>query len=111
MVEPGLFAGLGDADSPQGILAVAQRPERGVEAILATPPSSSTWTKRAGPGNLGALARCAEAAGADALRLAPAGTPTTPGLRGAPAVSCGSPWRAAWTPPGRRPPAEVAWSA
>lgn len=70
-VETGLFAGLGDADSPQGILAVAHRPERGLDAI---PESASLVVYVDGlqdPGNLGALARCAEAAGADALALAP----------------------------------------
>lgn len=70
-VDPALFAELGDADSPQGILAVGRLPERGVEAIPADASLVVYVDGLQDPGNLGAVARVAEAAGADALALAP----------------------------------------
>ena len=70
-VDATLFAELGDADSPQGILAVARLPERGVEALPADAALLLYLDGLQDPGNLGAVARVAEAAGADGLALAP----------------------------------------
>lgn len=63
---------LADADSPRGVLAVAHLPRRGVEA-LPLPGGPATYLFVEGlqdPGNLGALARVAEAAGAAGMALA-----------------------------------------
>lgn len=66
-----LLASLSDADAPRGVLAVARLPRPGL-AALRTPPSLTVFVDGLqDPGNLGALARVAEAAGADALVLAP----------------------------------------
>ncbi|MDX1999313.1 MAG: RNA methyltransferase [Thermoanaerobaculia bacterium] len=66
-----LLASLGDADAPRGVLAVARLPRPGL-AALRTPPSLAVFVDGLqDPGNLGALARVAEAAEADALVLAP----------------------------------------
>ena len=70
-VDPTLFAELGDADSPQGILAVARLPERGVETLPEDAGLILYLDGLQDPGNLGAVARVAAAAGADALALAP----------------------------------------
>jgi TrmH family RNA methyltransferase len=70
-VDPTLFAELGDADAPQGILAVARLPERGVEALPEDAALVLYLDGLQDPGNLGAVARVAEAAGANALALAP----------------------------------------
>ncbi|HRC84532.1 MAG TPA: RNA methyltransferase [Thermoanaerobaculia bacterium] len=67
-----LLRQLGDADSPQGVLAVARMP-RGDAGALPLHPGG-TYLYLAGlqdPGNLGALARVAEASGAAALALSP----------------------------------------
>ncbi len=61
-----------DADSPRGLLAVARLPRGGVE-ILPT-SGAGLWIYCDGlqdPGNLGALARVAEAADADGMALSP----------------------------------------
>jgi len=61
-----LFTELSTVDSPEGILAVARRPGR----PSATLPGDGTIVVSAGiqdPGNLGAVARVTEAAGAAAL--------------------------------------------
>lgn len=63
-----LFKSVSSLESPEGILAVAQRPARSV----AEPGALGVVLVSAGiqdPGNLGALARIAEAAGARALVL------------------------------------------
>ena len=68
-----VIASLADADGPQGVLSVAHLPRGGAEVLRAT---------RAGgiylyldhlqdPGNLGAIARVAEACGAEGLALSP----------------------------------------
>ncbi|HEX4955608.1 MAG TPA: RNA methyltransferase [Thermoanaerobaculia bacterium] len=65
---------LADADSPQGILALARLPRAGAEGLPHL--AGSCYLYVAGlqdPGNLGALARVAEAAGAVGLALS-AGT-------------------------------------
>lgn len=65
------LASVTDADSPRGLVAVARLPRGGVEAL--TPRPRGLWVFADGlqdPGNLGALARVAEAAGAAGLCLA-----------------------------------------
>jgi len=72
-VAPVLLRGVSDADAPRGLLAVARLPRRGCDA-LPTPPASCVVVYLDGvqdPGNLGAVARVAEAAGAWALVCAP----------------------------------------
>lgn len=75
-VAPELLAELADADSPKGLLAVARLPRSGVET-LPRPHArggGGTYLYLDGlqdPGNLGAVARSAEAAGATGLALSP----------------------------------------
>lgn len=71
-VEPGLLASLTDADTPQGALAVADLPRAGVSALLRR--SGGVYLYLDGvqdPGNVGAIARVAEAAGAAGLACGP----------------------------------------
>jgi TrmH family RNA methyltransferase len=63
-----LFRSVSSLESPEGILAVARRPERSV-AELAVEGVVLVSAGIQDPGNLGALARIAEAAGARALVL------------------------------------------
>jgi RNA methyltransferase, TrmH family len=71
-VAPELLDELTDADSPQGLLAVVRLPRAGVEALPVTPDRSYLYLDGLqDPGNLGALARVAEAAGAAGLVLSP----------------------------------------
>lgn len=70
-VEPRLLDELADADSPRGLVALAEVPRdgdpdafRGAERVLYVDGIQD-------PGNLGALARVAEAVGSTALALAP----------------------------------------
>jgi RNA methyltransferase, TrmH family len=71
-VAPELFDGLTDADSPRGVLAVARLPRFGAEALPVRPGAAYLYLDGLqDPGNLGALARVAEAAGAAGLALSP----------------------------------------
>jgi TrmH family RNA methyltransferase len=71
-VSPDLLADLTDADSPRGVLAVALLPRSGVEALPVRPGRPYLYLDGLqDPGNLGALARVAEAAGAAGLALSP----------------------------------------
>lgn len=73
-VDPDLLAELTDADSPRGVLAVAHLPRGGVEALPVMISGDRPYLYLDGlqdPGNLGALARVAEAAGAAGLALSP----------------------------------------
>jgi TrmH family RNA methyltransferase len=71
-VAPELFDDLTDADSPRGVLAVARLPRSGAEALpLAEGLPYLYLDGLQDPGNLGALARVAEAAGAAGLALSP----------------------------------------
>ncbi|HYU31501.1 MAG TPA: RNA methyltransferase [Thermoanaerobaculia bacterium] len=71
-VAPELFADLTDADSPRGVLAVARLPRSGTEALPLREGLPYLYLDGLqDPGNLGALARVAEAAGAAGLVLAP----------------------------------------
>jgi TrmH family RNA methyltransferase len=71
-VDPGLLDELADADSPRGVLAVARLPRSGAGGLPVR--AGGVYLYLDGlqdPGNLGALARVAEAAGAAALALSP----------------------------------------
>jgi TrmH family RNA methyltransferase len=71
-VSPEVLEDLTDADSPRGLLAVACLPRSGVDALPVL--SGRPYLYLDGlqdPGNLGALARVAEAAGAAGLALSP----------------------------------------
>lgn len=63
---------LADADSPSGPLAVAELPRPGIEDLPLVEAGVYVYADGLqDPGNLGALARVAEASGASALALAP----------------------------------------
>lgn len=71
-VEPDLLAQMTDADSPRGVLAVARLPRSGVLVLPIVPGRPYLYLDGLqDPGNLGALARVAEAAGAVGLALSP----------------------------------------
>jgi TrmH family RNA methyltransferase len=71
-VSPELLADLTDADSPRGILAVARLPRLGPAALPVAAGRLYLYLDGLqDPGNLGALARVAEAAGAAGLALSP----------------------------------------
>jgi len=72
LVEAGLLAEVTDSDSPRGVVAVVRLPRNGVEALPRDTRGVYVFVDGLqDPGNLGALARSAEAAGATALALAP----------------------------------------
>lgn len=72
VVAPDLLRRLADADAPQGVLAVAGLPRLGPAALPRRPGGVYLFAEGLqDPGNLGALARTAEAAGAAGLALAP----------------------------------------
>lgn len=69
-VEGHLLDALADADSPRGLLAVARLPRGGIEALPARPGGVYLFVEGLqDPGNLGALARVGEAAGAAGMAL------------------------------------------
>jgi TrmH family RNA methyltransferase len=71
-VEPRLLDELADADSPRGILAVARLPRSGAAALPVVEDGVYLYAEGLqDPGNLGAIARAAEAAGAAGLALSP----------------------------------------
>ncbi|MDX1502837.1 MAG: RNA methyltransferase [Thermoanaerobaculia bacterium] len=70
-VERRLLDGLCDTDSPRGVLAAARLPRGGVATLPRRPGVYLFLDGVQDPGNLGAIARSAEAAGAVALALAP----------------------------------------
>ena len=71
-VAPELLAEAADADSPRGLLAVARLPRDGVATLPARPGGAYLFVEGLqDPGNLGALARVAEAAGACGMALSP----------------------------------------
>ena len=71
-VDPSLLAELGDADSPRGALAVVALPRGGVEQLPCRTDGLYLYLDGVqDPGNLGAIARAAEAFGAAGLALAP----------------------------------------
>lgn len=71
-VSPDALEDLTDADSPKGILAVARLPRSGVESFPVREGHPYLYLDGLqDPGNLGALARVAEAAGTAGLALSP----------------------------------------
>jgi TrmH family RNA methyltransferase len=71
LVEAALLASLADADAPQGVVAVASLPRRGTAALPCVMDGVYVFAEGLqDPGNLGALARSMEAAGASGLALA-----------------------------------------
>ena len=63
---------LTDADSPQGIIGVAHLPRSADAELPLHEQATAVYLERVqDPGNLGAIARAAEAAGIDALLLSP----------------------------------------
>jgi TrmH family RNA methyltransferase len=71
-VAPDLLEDVTDADSPRGILAVAHLPRPGLDALPVRPGGLYLYLEGLqDPGNVGALARVAEAAGAVGLALSP----------------------------------------
>jgi len=71
-VEPRLLDELADSDSPRGLLAVALLPRGGAETLPVRPGGIYLYVEGLqDPGNLGALARVAEAAGAAGMALSP----------------------------------------
>jgi len=71
-VAPELLDDLADADAPRGILAVARLPRSGLAALPVRPGAPYLYLEGLqDPGNVGALARVAEAAGAAGLALSP----------------------------------------
>ncbi len=70
--DPGLLAEVADSDSPRGIVAVARLPRGGVDGVPLVEDGIYVYAEGLqDPGNLGALARVAEASGAAALALSP----------------------------------------
>lgn len=73
-VDVRLLAELADADSPQGIVAIARHPPCRLADVPLAPQKDGVYVFADGlqdPGNLGALARVAEATGARALAVGP----------------------------------------
>ena len=71
-IAPELLAELADTDSPRGLLAIARLPRSGVSGLPVRSGASYLYLDGLqDPGNLGALARVAEAAGVAGLALAP----------------------------------------
>jgi RNA methyltransferase, TrmH family len=71
-VAPELLEDVTDSDSPQGILAVAHLPRPGLDALPVRRGAPYLYLEGLqDPGNVGALARVAEAAGAAGIVLSP----------------------------------------
>ncbi len=71
-IDPRLLVELCDSDSPRGILAIAELPPSGLDRIEIQRNGLYVFADGIqDPGNLGALARVAEAAGANALITGP----------------------------------------
>ena len=71
-VAPEVLRELADADAPQGVLAAARLPRRGVEGLPRRRGAAYLFLDGVqDPGNLGAIARVAEAAGAAGLACGP----------------------------------------
>lgn len=72
-IAPNLLAEITDADSPRGILALAHVPRGGCDTLPERPLGLYLFVVGLqDPGNLGAIARAAEAAGATGMAIAPA---------------------------------------
>jgi len=76
-----LLDSLHDAESPQGILLVVERPERALADLAPAPPHRALVLVACGvqdPGNMGALVRLADAAGATGMLAAGGADPFGP---------------------------------
>ncbi len=72
LVSADLLDSLADADSPKGLLAIAHLPRGGAAALPLRPDGLYLYLDGIqDPGNLGAIARVAEATGAAGLALSP----------------------------------------
>ncbi len=75
LVTPAVLAHLAFGDRQEGIIAVAKTPERSLEQLrLSKTPLVAVLEGVEKPGNLGAVLRCADGAGLDALLIAGGGT-------------------------------------
>ncbi|MCP4663429.1 MAG: RNA methyltransferase [bacterium] len=75
MVEPDLLAEITDSDSPRGIVGIAQLPRAGASALPVVGEGVYVYAEgMQDPGNLGALARVAEASGVAGVCLSPGST-------------------------------------
>lgn len=70
-VRPGVLAGLGDAVTSQGVLAVAEAPSLALPAGLAENPLVLVLVDVADPGNVGTLLRAADAVAAALVIVTP----------------------------------------
>src|SRR6185503_18710720 len=69
-VSPEVLESLAEADSPQGVLALASLPRGGVETLPIRPAGLYVYAEALqDPGNLGALVRTCEAAGVTAVAV------------------------------------------
>ncbi len=72
LASAGVLDALADADSPKGLLAIARLPRGGAETLPRRPGGLYLYLDGLqDPGNLGAIARVAEATGAAGLALSP----------------------------------------
>src|SRR5699024_3660867 len=79
VVSDELLASVADTGSPQGVVAVARKPEWSLAGTLDHASLVVVLTEPAEPGNVGTVIRTATAAGADAVILTePAVDPTNP---------------------------------
>jgi TrmH family RNA methyltransferase len=68
-VRPHVLAALTDAETPQGVVGVARRPPADLAGLVRSATLLVVLDGVADPGNLGAILRCADAAGADGVVL------------------------------------------
>ena len=68
-VQPHVLAALADAETPQGVVGMARRPPADLAELLDSATLLVVLDRVADPGNLGAILRCADAAGADGVVL------------------------------------------
>lgn len=69
-IKEAVFLGISTTQTPQGVLAVARFPQNSPEELLARKPTLLVLVNSVrDPGNLGAIIRCTDAAGADGVLL------------------------------------------
>lgn len=79
VVDDDVLAEIADATTPQGVVAVCDTVVRGLDALPSAPRLVVVCHDMRDPGNAGAVLRCADAAGADAVVLsADSVDPTNP---------------------------------
>lgn len=69
MVSEKLFADISETKSPQGVIAIASRPQYYTEEVVKTSSKLIVLEKVQDPGNMGTIIRTADAAGFDAVIL------------------------------------------